>query len=72
MEVRKIYPPVSPILEVELDEKIINYLWKIIDIAKTNNLDFKSSLVGNISSSLLLDDKDSFFYKRSILFLSKY
>ena len=72
MDVKKIYPPVSPILEVNLDKKVINYLWKIIDIAKTNNMDFKNSLIGNISSSLLLDDQESFFYKSVCIPLVNY
>ena len=72
MNVKKIYPPVSPILEVNLEKKVIDYLWKIIDIAKTNNMDFKSSLIGNISSSLLLDDQQSFFYKSVCIPLVNY
>tara|TARA_B100000965_G_scaffold352521_1_gene327764 strand:+ start:1256 stop:1900 length:645 start_codon:yes stop_codon:yes gene_type:complete len=63
MEVRKISPPVSGFLQVKLDQEIIEYLWKIIDIAQTQNKNHKSKLAGNISQSLLLNDIDNFFYK---------
>tara|TARA_Y100001968_G_scaffold323411_1_gene361038 strand:- start:417 stop:962 length:546 start_codon:yes stop_codon:yes gene_type:complete len=49
-------------LQVKLDQEVIDYLWKIIDLAKTKNINFKNNLVGNISQSLL-HDLDSFFYK---------
>ena len=62
MEVKKISPPINNFLQVRLDEKIIDYLWKIIDLAKNKNVNHNSKLVGNISQSLLLDDLDSFFY----------
>ena len=62
MQVKKIFPPVTPFLQVTLDQNIIEYLWKIIDIGKTNNKDFKYKLVGNISQSILLEDNNSFFY----------
>ena len=63
MEVQVISPPISNFLQIKLDDEVINYLWKIIDIAKTKNLNHKSKLVGNISQSLLLEDLNSFFYK---------
>ena len=72
MEVKKIYPPVTPFLEVKLDREVIDYLWKIIDIAKTQNINLKNQLVGNISQSLLLDDQDNFFYKSVCVPLVKY
>ena len=61
MEVKAIFPPVSPFLQVKLDKEIIDYLWKIIDIAETKNKSLKNELAGNISQSLMLDDIDSFF-----------
>ena len=63
MEVKKISPPVSGFLELKLDQEVLDYLWKIIDIAKKKDRNYKNYLVGNISQSLLLDDIDSFFYK---------
>ena len=51
---------------------MVDYLWKIIDIAKTNNLNNKSKLAGNITQSLLLDDIDSFFYKSVCIPLVKH
>ena len=63
MEVQKISPPVTPFFQIKLDQEVVDYLWKIIDIAKTTNENYKSELVGNISQSLLLEDIDSFFFK---------
>ena len=62
MEVRKISPAVTPFLQIKLDQEVIDYLWKIIDIAKITNEGYKNKLVGNISQSLLLEDIDSFFF----------
>ena len=72
MQVQKIDPPVSPFLKVKLDQEVIDYLWKIIDIGKTNNTDFKYNLVGNISQSLLLEDIDTFFFKSVCSVLIKF
>ncbi len=72
MEVKKIYPPLIPVLQVKLDKIIIDYLWNIIDIAKSKNINFNKQLAGNISESLLLDDKDSYFYKSVCLPLVQY
>jgi len=72
MEVKKIYPPVSPFLQVKLDNEAIDYLWKVIEIAKTNNKNYKNNLAGNISQSILLDDLDSFFYKSVCIPLVNY
>ena len=63
MEVKKISPPVTPFLQIKLDQEVIDYLWKIIDIAKTTNKNHKDKLVGNISQSLQLEDIDLFFFK---------
>jgi len=55
-----------------LDKIIIDYLWNIIDIAKSNNINFNRKLAGNISESLLLEDKNSYFFKSVCLPLVKY
>ena len=72
MEVKKIFPPVNPFLQIKLDQEVVDYLWKIIDIAKTTNENYKSKLVGNISQSLLLEDIDSFFFKSVCIPLVKF
>ena len=72
MEIKKVSPPVNGFLQIKLDQKIIDYLWKIIDIAKTKNLNHKDQLAGNISQSILLDDLDSFFFKSVCIPLVKY
>ena len=72
MEVKNISPPVNGFLQVKLDNEIIDYLWKIIDLSKNKNISHKSRLIGNISESLLLDDQDSFFYKTVCVPLVEY
>ena len=73
MEVKYIAPPVNGFLQINLDENIIDYLWRIIDVAKTkHNNNFKNNLVGNISQSFLLEDIDSYFYKSVCVPLVKY
>ena len=61
MEVQNISPPVNGFLQVKLDQSTIDYLWKIIDIAKNENQIVNNKLAGNISQSLALKDIDSFF-----------
>ena len=63
MEVTVKSPRVSNFLQIKLDKNIVDYLWRIIDIAKKNEQSHKKELVGNISKSFLLEDLDSFFYK---------
>ena len=72
MEVKKIYPPVTPFLQIKLDQEVVDYLWKIIDIAKTTNVNHKKKLIGNISKSLLIEDIDSYFLKSVCNPLVKY
>ncbi len=72
MEVSLIQPPVSPFLQVKLDQEVVDYLWNIIDNAKTININNKSKLIGNISQSLLLEDLDSFFYETVCIPLIEY
>ena len=72
MEITKISPPVSGFLQIKLDQEIIDYLLKIIDIAKTKNQNHKNHLAGNISQSFLIDDQDSLFFKSVCIPLVKY
>lgn len=43
----------------KLPKGIVNYLWEIIQEAKILNIDERSKLVGNISTSLKLKDKEN-------------
>ena len=72
MDVEVVNPPVSNYLRVSLDQETIDYLWKIIDIAKSRNINNKRNLIGNISKSLLLEDIDSYFYANVCVPLVKY
>ena len=63
MEVKVVTPSITNFLQVKLDKKVIDYLWKIVEVAGNNNKSYKDKLAGNISKSFLLEDLDSFFYK---------
>ena len=64
MQVKYISPPIHGFLQVQLDQDIIEYLWRIIRIAEDKNKTHKKYLAGNISQSLELSDQDFFFFKR--------
>ncbi len=72
MEVKVVSPKVSNFLQVKLDKNIVDYLWRVIAIAKNNKQSHKKELAGNISTSLLLEDLDSFFYKSVCIPLVKF
>ena len=63
MEIKQIIPPITGFLEVELDQEIVNYLWKMIEKSNLTNIEHKSSLIGNISKSFKLADENNYFYK---------
>tara|TARA_Y100001968_G_C19335052_1_gene706375 strand:- start:211 stop:855 length:645 start_codon:yes stop_codon:yes gene_type:complete len=63
MEVKKIVPPINSFLQVKLDQEIIDYLWRLVDEARINNINNKDQLAGNISQSLLLADENYLFFK---------
>ena len=44
----------------QLPEGVIDYLWKCIEKAEENNIDHRHDLAGNISKSLLLEDRDDY------------
>ena len=56
-------PTVTPFIEVKLDKEIIDYLWMIINNSKTESINHKKYLAGNISKSYLLQDTNDFFFK---------
>ena len=68
MEVKKIYPPITPFLQVKLDHKVVDYLWKIINIAKTNNVSYKNNLAGNISQRDFSKKNRQTYMAKQILF----
>ena len=54
-----VVPPNLGWLQIELHDKEINYLWKLIKNKKENT---KHRLVGHIDSSYTIVDKDNWFY----------
>ena len=55
-------PPNIGWLEAKLPENIIDLLWKYVNKSKENNVCYKNSLVGQITSSLELIDEDNYFF----------
>ena len=58
-------------LEVKLDQKEVDYVWKCIKEAEDMNIDKRHELAGNISSSLELVDTDNYFEREVIVPLCK-
>ena len=63
MQVKTFIPPGPFFFNVELDKITIDYLWELIDKANAAKVSFKNQLIGNISESLMLEDKDNIFYR---------
>ena len=49
-------------LESSLSTDVMDKLWEYISSAKENPKSFKSNLAGNLSSSLVLNDTDNWFF----------
>ena len=52
-------------IETQLDETHIEFLWK--RIKETDGKSMKDNLIGNISKSLIIEDRANFFYKKVLL-----
>ena len=52
-----------PWLDLRLSEKVMNYLWDIINIPAVQQTSAKTELAGNISKSSYIQDKDNWFYE---------
>ena len=50
------------IVEIDLSENNIDYLWKISNKAKNKKISYKNQLVGNISNSYSVEDENNYFY----------
>ena len=61
METKIIRPPNFGWIESTLNQEIINFLWERIKEAKEVH---KKHLAGNISNSLLIEDKENYFFSR--------
>jgi len=53
--------PNIPIMQANLPEPVMTYLWQLIDVAKANPKDLKGVLAGNISTSFELHDEQNIF-----------
>jgi len=56
--------PEEPIgwLETELPKSVMSRLQSYIETAKNNPINWNKELAGNISKSLILEDKDGWFF----------
>ena len=52
-------------IETQLDETHIEFLWK--RIKETDGKSMKDNLIGNISKSLIIEDRADFFFKKVLL-----
>lgn len=57
-----VQPPTMGWLQVDLNNKVIEYLNRRIDVAIKDNICFKDQLAGHISTELKLVDEDNYFY----------
>jgi len=57
--------PINPIgwLEIKLPKIVMTKLESYIETAKNDPINFNSNLAGNITNSILLEDKNNWFYK---------
>ena len=51
------------LIEGKLDKIHVDYLWKIIEEGKKNNLSYKSELAGHLSNSFKIEDTNNWFFK---------
>tara|TARA_B100000945_G_C20235748_1_gene527507 strand:- start:39 stop:734 length:696 start_codon:yes stop_codon:yes gene_type:complete len=63
---------IKPWLGYKLDSKMIKYLWRIVKEGKEKNKSAKGNLVGNISNSFSIVDKDNIFAGKFLPHLAEY
>ena len=61
-----VVPPNLGWLQIELDEKEINYLWELVKNKKDNT---KHNLAGHIDSSYTIVDKGNWFFNNVFCFI---
>jgi hypothetical protein len=70
-ELFKVTPqiPEEPVgwLNANLSKSVMSRLWGYIETAKKNPINYNDKLVGNISKSLLINDKDNWFFKTILI-----
>lgn len=57
-----VQPPTMGWLQVDLKDKVLEYLNRRIDVAIEDNICFKDRLAGHISTELKLVDEDDYFF----------
>ena len=61
--------PESPVgwLEIELPKSVMKRLQSYIETAKKNQINWNHELAGNISKSIIMEDKDNWFHKTVLI-----
>ena len=61
-----------PWLDIRLSKKTMDYLWNVINNPAHEVTDANNTLVGHVSNSYYLQDKENLFYKNVLKELSEY
>ena len=61
MSIRFLSPPTMGWIESDLEKPHMNFLWKAIKEGKKKNLSHKNQLVGHLTNSFEIEDKDDWF-----------
>ena len=67
MRYKFINPPNIGWLESKLEKSHMDFLWKIIEESEKKNISHKNKLVGHITNSLELNDKDDWFMRNCLI-----
>ena len=57
---------VVPWVEQQLPPQVVDHLWKMVKDGEENYQDAKKTLIGNISKSFILKDKDDYFMANAL------
>ena len=71
MEVQQLGLPVTGFSFAKLDEDVIEFLWRMIEKARSEKVDYKKNIVSNISESYQLTDENSIFANSVCIPLAK-
>ena len=71
MEVQQLGLPVTGFSFAKLDEDVIKFLWRMIENARSEKIDYKKNIVSNISESYLLNDENNILLNSVCIPLAK-
>ena len=71
MEIQQLGLPVTGFSFAKLDEDVIKFLWRMIENARSEKIDYKKNIVSNISESYLLNDENNILLNSVCIPLAK-